>query len=223
MPAIPATPVTPLISAGHNFRATLVRSVDMVNGQPVVDDAPNIPPFYVAIIDPKSPRVTTGRAFGAGGSPRTAIPGVLRHASGLTGPSIDLRAGYRVNVLSYGLVELLNDGTPLSTATRTPGFIFAFAPVDWLYPLDGILSDMDGNPIGDMKLGIWGALEVHDVTAGEFEDYEAEAPIEYIASLQRNVDIMVGTTRYRILASEPDFGVMTIHLRLRKADEPLAP
>lgn len=215
--------VTPIISAGHNFKSILTRIVDMVNGQPVVNDSPNIPPFYTAIIDPRSPRVTTGRAFGVGGSPRQAIPGVLRHATGLTGPSLDLRAGYRVNVLSYGLLELLNDGTPLSTGVRTPGFIYAFAPVAWLYPLSGILSDMDGNPISNMNLGIWGALESHDVTAGEFEDYQGEAPIEFLSSLQRNVDIMVGTTRYRVTAAEPDFGVMTVHLRLRKADEPLAP
>ena len=99
---------------------------------------------------------------------------------------------------------------------------YACLPVEYLYPLDGILSDMDGNPIGNMQLAIWGAAETHDVRAGEFEDYQGEAPIEYAASLMRNVDIMVGTIRYRVLASETDLNIACARLRLRKADEPLA-
>jgi hypothetical protein len=105
---------------------------------------------------------------------------------------------------------------------RITGVEFAVLPVQILYPQTGILSDMDGHPIiSNMPLALWAPVESHDINAGEYEDYEAEAPIEFGLSLMRNVDIMVGTVRYRIIAAEVDLGLVNVHMRLRKADEPL--
>lgn len=215
-------PLIPPISAASNFKTTLVRSIIMTNGQPVVNDTPNIPPFYVGIVDSGLPRGFKYGGAASLGSPRHTPPAMLRHATGLTGPSVELGVGDRCNVLSYGLLELLDNGTKISTGVRLVGLEYAAAPINQLYPFSGILSDMDGNPISNMPVSIWGAIENHDVLAGEFEDYEGEAPIEFLPMLMRNVDVMVGTIRYRILAAEPDYGFMNVHLRLRKADEPLA-
>jgi len=208
-------PTTALVSAAHNIRTTLVRSVTMINGQPQVDDTVNIPPFWVGRVAPSGPAL-------AAVSPRQSPPTLLRHARGLTGPSVALRAGDRLSLLSYGLVELLDNGFEFTVGSRTIANVFTCQPVDFLYPLSGIISDMDGNPISDMPLAIWSPIESHDVNAGEFEDYEGEASIEFAPALMRNVDVMVGTTRYRILAAEPQPDMMYVHLRLRKADEPLA-
>jgi hypothetical protein len=204
----------PIISAAHNIQATLIREIDVVNGKPQVTDDPVMPPFYVGLTQPDA-------AAASGESPRQAPPAMLRHASGLTGPRRVLRAGSRLSLLSRGTYELLDNGVDVTTGTRIVGREYACLPSDSLYPLDGIISDMDGNPIGNMELAIWGATESHDVTAGEFEDYDGEAPIEFAEQLMRNVDIMVGTTRYRVIAAEPE--IAFVRLRLRKADEPLAP
>lgn len=215
-------PVTPIVSAAHNYKTTLARSVEIVNGQAQVNDSPNIPPFYVGISQSGLPRGFKFTASAFGGSPRATPPTTLRHASGLTGPSLDLRAGFRCNVLSYGLLELLDNGINITTGQRIVAIEFAAAPIDVLYPLEGIISDMDGNPIGNMSLGIWGGTELHDITAGEFEDYDGEAPIEFGPQLMRNVDVMIGTTRFRVMSAVTDYNQMNVRLRLRKADEPLA-
>jgi hypothetical protein len=205
----------PLISAPHSLRTTLVRQVEITNGQIQIVNNPDVPAFYASLAPPDA-AATPGEA------PRQAPPAMLRHASGLTGPLSDLRAGSRVEPLLRGPYEILDNGVEITTGARSVGRQFACLPVDFLYPLDAILSDMDGNPISNMELAIWSASETHDVQAGEYEDYDGEAPIEYAASLQRNVDIMVGTTRYRIIAAETDLDVPRTRLRLRKADEPLA-
>jgi len=122
-----------------------------------------------------------------------------------------------------GAYELLDAGVDVTTGSRIVGREYACLPVDFLYPLDSIISDMDGNPISNMELAIWDATEIHNVRSGEYENYNGEAPIEYASSLMRNVDVMVGTTRYRIIASEVDLDMPRVRLRLRKADEPLGP
>jgi len=206
----------PLIAAAHNLRATLARTVTTANGQVTVDNEPDYPPFWISIIPPDGPAAS-------GEPPRSAPTAMLRHASGLTGPRLDLRAGFRLDVLSRGTYEVLDNGVEITTGARVVGKQYACLPLDFLYPLDGILSDMDGNPISDIDIAIWSATESHDVAAGEYEDYEGEAPIEFAADLQRNIDVMVGTTRYRIIAAERDIDVPRVRLRFRKADEPLAP
>lgn len=214
---------TPTISAALNTRATVARTVSISNGVPSVDDSPDQTPFWCSLSQSGTPRgfkyVSTATALG----PRQNPPATLRHASGLTGPTLDLRAGDRVSLLSYGVYELLDSGVQLTTGQRIVGVEFAALPVAVLYPLSGIISDMDGNPQGDMILGIWSPVESHNVAAGEYEDYLGLAPVEFGMSLMRNVDIMVGTVRYRILASETDLNTMAVNLQLRKADEPLAP
>jgi hypothetical protein len=205
-----------LISSANQLRTTLTREVDMVGGKPVVTENPVMPAFYSSLSEPSAAAVP-------GESPRQAATAMLRHASGLTGPLRVLRAGSRVSLLSRGTYELLDSGVSITTGARTVGMQYACLPIKFLYPLQGIISDMDGNPIGNIELAIWTATESHDVSAGEFEDYEGEAPIEYAGSLMRNIDIMIGTTRYRVIASETDLNAICARLRLRKADEPLAP
>jgi hypothetical protein len=205
----------PLISAAHGIRVTLTREVDIINGKPQVTENPVMPNFFASLTPPSA-------AATPGESPRQASPAMLRHASGLTGPLRVLRAGSRVSLLSRGTYELLDGGVEITTGARTVGREYACLPTKFLYPLDGTISDMDGNPISNMELSIWSASESHDVSAGEFEDYEGEAPIEFADSLMRNIDIMIGTTRYRVIASETDLNMICVHLRLRKADEPLA-
>lgn len=208
-------PTTALLSAAHNIKTTLVRSVSLVNGQVQVNNVPNIPPFYVGLIQPSGPATP-------GLPPRQAPPAMLRHASGLTGPAVALGAGYRVSLLSHGLYELLDNGAQITVGSRTIGMVYACQPIDFLYPLSAIISDMDGNPISNMSLAIWNAVEAHALMAGEYEGYEGAAPVEYGSLLMRNVDVMIGTTRYRVIASETEPDSMSVHLRLRKADEPLA-
>lgn len=219
--------VTPLISSAHNLRATLTRTINIVNGQVQIDNSPVVPPFYVEYTPSGGPRVSGFVRMRAAGvaSPRQVPPAMLRTAYGLTGPSIGLGSGFRVLVLSSGILELeiIDNGTVINTGSRIVGVRYACQPLEFLYPLEGILSDMDGNPISNMQLAIWNSFESHDVEAGEFEDCDGEAPIEFSPSLMRNVDIMIGTTRYKILAAEDDLASMSVHLRLRKADEPLAP
>jgi hypothetical protein len=207
---------TPALAAASNFRMRINRTVDVSNGQVVIDPVPDYPYFWASVTPPDSPAAP-------GDDPRQAPTAMLRHASRLTGPALDLRAGFRVENDSGTLIEILDNGTPVTTGSRLVGMSFACLPVDWLYPLTGVISDMDGNPTGIASLAIWGASESHDVSAGEFEDYDGSAAIEYASGLMRNVDLMVGTTRYRILAAETDMGSMYVRLRLRKADDPLAP
>jgi hypothetical protein len=123
---------------------------------------------------------------------------------------------------SRGVYELLDSGVQLTTGQRVTGVEFAVLPIAILYPLSGIISDMDGNPAGDMTLAIWSPVETHDVNAGEYEDYLGEAPIEFGPILMRNVDIMVGTVRYRVISAVNDLNAMVVGLQLRKADTPLA-
>jgi hypothetical protein len=215
-------PIRPLISAAHNVKTTLAKTISIVNGLPVVNNSPTAGPFYMSISQSGTPR---GFKYGGRPSelaPRQSPPAMLRHASGLTGPSVDLGAGDRVNLQSYGIYELLDGGITLTTGSRIAGTEFASLPIAILYPLTGTISDMAGNPASSITLAIYGALESHDINAGEFEDYEGEAPAEFYSSLKRNVDVMVGTRRYRVLASELDIGLMSVHLRLRRADEPNA-
>src|SRR4051794_5768749 len=183
----------PLISAAHGIRVTLVREVDIVNGKPQVTNNPVMSDFFASLTPPSA-------AATPGESPRQSPPAMLRYASGLTGPLRVLRAGSRVSLLSRGTYELLDSGVAITTGSRTVGMQYACLPIKFLYPLQGIISDMDGNTIGNIELAIWTATESHDVSAGEFEDYEGEAPIEYAGSLMRNIDIMIGTTRYRVIA-----------------------
>lgn len=213
---------TPTISAAFNLRSFVDRVVTVVNGVPSIDDSPNQPPFWCSLSQSGTPRgfkyVSTATALG----PRQNPPATLRHASGLTGPALDLRAGDRVSMGSSGVYELLDSGVQLTTGQRIVAVEFACLPIAVLYPLSGIISDMNGNPLGDIILGVWSPVESHNVAAGEYEDYLGEAPVEFGSSLMRNVDIMVGTVRYRVIASETDLNTMSVSLQLRKADEPLA-
>lgn len=173
-------------------------------------DLSSEPGFLAELIGPRD-----GAA--SGGPPRSSPPYTIRWQTGLWGPLGDVpRASARITV-GDATYELLGQPKTLMHGPRAVGYGASAMPVLELYPFIGNLTEQDGTVVqGDMRLAMWSPNERHDST-GEYEDYDAEAPIDYQGLIKRNRQVRMGGTTYRIMTTVVDLSVPRVMFSLRRA------
>lgn len=150
-------------------------------------------------------------------SPRSHDPWVVRWRTGLWGPQGATPGGSSRITINGAAYELLQRPKTLMYAHRAVGFESGCLPVDQLYPYVGDLTEQDGTLVqADTRFAFWSPSESHGST-GDYEDYDAEAPIEYRDLIKRNRQLHLTSGVYRIMTTVVNMTVPRVSFRLRRA------
>lgn len=191
-----------------NKSASILRRISYNNDVVLVDDGDH--GFLFVGLTPSTDLATLG------GEPRDLPSATLRHSSGLLGPSAPLRAGERLEVDGVAW-ELIDDGKQIRSGGRSIVMEYRALKVDDLFPLTGDLTEMGGAPVDQIRFSAWAASEETN-ERGVYDDYDAEAPAEFMSALKRNRVITTASARYKITSTAPDLSPPRVRMRLRRTD-----
>jgi hypothetical protein len=125
-----------------------------------------------------------------------------------------LGPGSRVELASGTLLELLAAPSELRTGRRVTGYAAQAQRVSALYQLEGELQAKGGDRIQDVTFSMWNESERPSQT-GRFEDFEAEAPAEYIGVIEIDHQIEFDGRTYNVAEARPNYGRPRVQLMLR--------
>jgi hypothetical protein len=190
---------------------TLTRRVSVDGSASVTIEDLSPPQFFkVELTRPRLP-------IDQEGSPRSHDPWVIRWRTGMWGPVGATPGGSSRITVGETSYELLSGAKTLMYGRRAVGFEARCLPVTQLYPYVGDLTEQDGTVVqAGMRFAFWSPNESHGST-GDYEDYEAEAPIEYREQVKRNRQLHLATGVYRIMVTVVELVVPRVVFRLRRA------
>jgi hypothetical protein len=151
-------------------------------------------------------------------SPRDAAPWKLRWRGGFQAPSgASPVPGDRI---LYRGTEYEVTSPPRHIhegKTMIESYEVKCQPVFDLYPLEGTLQEMDGTLVGaHILFSLFRGAETHSDT-GSYEEYSAEAPLEWQAGITMNRQIARGLFVYKIVAPEVNPQGRYIRMNLRRS------
>lgn len=174
----------------------------------IVTDVADSGAFGVEIVPPKAQSTPDV-------APRNRPAWTLRWREGPWGPPggpFGPSSRIQVGTVVY---EALNSPRPLLHGRRTVAHEVSVLPIADLYPYLGDLTDQGGVVVlEDVALALWAPSEAHAAT-GDYEDYDAESPPEYVGSVVRNRQIHIGDDVYRVMTSTVDRSVPRVSYRVR--------
>lgn len=200
----------------NGFRQTnhakLIRRVtETLNGLIAVDDNPIEDFFGVQLIQTARSRKSSDSA-----SPRSQDTLRMRYLSAPYSPSNPLGAGCRLSINGRQF-ELLTAPRDYRVAFTGDMYEVPILPVDVLYPYQGDLhvAGADGDLVeADVRFSFFSADESAGDT-GIYQDFRAEAPIEYRSQLKVNHELRAEDT-LKIVNRDVDRAGMFVDLAVRK-------
>lgn len=185
-------------------------SIDSISADEVLEDWF---PANLAPPEDASPLVTPDA------SPRDTSPWRLQFGASTLypGSAAPRQAGERVQLLST-TYELLGRPRQISTGRRVLGHEVGVLSVQDLYPYVATLQQHDLSEIvAEMPLAVWQLTENISQRSG-YEEFEAEAPIEYVKDLSPNKILSVWGSRHHITRAYVPPSGPRVRMTLRRRD-----
>ena len=152
-------------------------------------------------------------------SPRAYPPHTLRFGAGLRGAPEPLAAGVRVGFPSGDVYELIRRPRPLRRGTQVVAYEAPVAKVDDLYPYRASLQGQGGSVIvASLPIALWNPRKHHE-PRGDYEDYSAECPPEYLSNFGRNRTLVLAGEKFRVVSYSLAVNGPRLQLIVRRADD----
>lgn len=193
-----------------NRRANTIRrvTIDAADAVALVDGEE--PVFYADITLPRSGK--TGDQ-----DPRSTPPTTLRWRTGPLGPAGGpLSVGSRVRTID-NVYEVLTGPTDVYATNRVIAQEVEVLPVSSLYPEEATITDQAGDVLAvEAICAVWSPNEDH-TERGDYEDFNAAAPLDHRNLLVRNNQLRMGGDIFRILTSTVEAGNARVSFSVRRA------
>lgn len=194
-----------MIGASLNQRARAIRRVTVANITASLDETPS--DYFPARLYP--PDTPSARSDGSPRENSARSRLVWHHRAPAMGPAdrVEL-AG------AAGTWELLSTPEPHRLGERVEGYQAEVLELGELYPMSAEVEDApSAEPV---PLSVYAGSE--QVSGhGDYEDYDAEAPIEFADTLDAdNRVLLLDDKRWRVVSALVDFQIPHVRLRLRK-------
>lgn len=212
--------VTPLSPSVLRQTATLVRTIaaNGTGGYTITPAGEPAPAFKCSLLPPK-----TFSAPAQDSAPRQWRNKMdLVYLSKVLGkPQTKWEPGARIEIeeIEYEVVSESLD-------KRIGPTVFAYSasvlPVSQLWPLTAKLTDLKGTNVpgvGDVPFAVWEPSADRFAQRGRYDDTEGEVPADFMAAVQgKNLALVVGTRKYKIISAHTHFSQPHISLRLVSLD-----
>lgn len=153
------------------------------------------------------------------GSPRSLPRMKLRYSSGFLRPSEALGAGYRVEIRSGRVLELLGRPRTLLHGSAPAGQQAQVQDISTLYPLASSITGAGGDPVHaeDVPTALWMDDETMS-DRGDYETYSGEVPIEFHSHFDAaNCQLVIGGDVFKITRAVIKHRGPRVALTLRKS------